>query len=131
MIETISHNGVTLAYLLRVAEPPTQTRYWTPDEATLQVGHVVYPAGGLIPRHAHLPVTRSIVGTGEVLLVQRGRCEVDVYDDDRQVVATRELCVGDILVAVTGGHGFRVIEDTVLLEIKQGPFVAGKDKERF
>jgi hypothetical protein len=130
-METICDAGVVLAYVLRQSAPPNQTTYWTPDEATLQVGHVVYPAGSEIPRHAHLPVSRSIVGTGEVLLVQRGRCEVDIYNDDRQVVATRELHVGDILVAVTGGHGFRVLEDTVLLEVKQGPYAGGSDKERF
>src|SRR5205823_6087484 len=118
-------------YLLRCASLPDRTMYWTPDEATLQVGHVVYPAGSAIARHAHLPVTRSIVGTGEVLLVQRGRCDVDIYDDDRQLVTTRELHVGDILIAVTGGHGFRVLEDTVLLEVKQGPYAGGNDKERF
>jgi hypothetical protein len=131
VIEPISHNGVVLAYLLRYGELPERTTFWTPDDAKLQVGHVVYPAGSEIPRHAHLPFERTIVGTGEVLLVQRGRCEVDVYDDDRRVVATRELCVGDVLIAVTGGHGFRVIEDTVLLEIKQGPYAGGADKERF
>jgi hypothetical protein len=65
-------------------------------------------------------------------VVQKGRCEVDVYDDTRTVVATRELEAGDILIAVRGGHGFRVVEDTVLLEIKQGPYPGhGSDKERF
>jgi hypothetical protein len=131
VIETIAHNGVTLAYVLRCASLPDRTTYWTPDDATLQVGHVVYPADSDIPRHAHLPVERSIVGTGEVLLVQRGRCDVDIYDDDRQLVTKRELHVGDILIAVSGGHGFHVLEDTVLLEVKQGPYAGGNDKERF
>jgi hypothetical protein len=35
------------------------------------------------------------------------------------------------MVAVNGGHGFRVLEDTVLLEIKQGPYPGGAEKERF
>ena len=65
-------------------------------------------------------------------MIERGRCEVDVYGEDRQVVATRELRAGDILIAVAGGHGFRVLEDTVLLEVKQGPYPGGAaDKERF
>lgn len=129
-METIEHDGVVLAYLLRAVSPESTT-YWTPNDATLQVGHVVYAAGTQIPRHAHLPVVRSIVGTGEVLLVQRGRCEVDIYDDAREVVTSRELSAGDILIAVAGGHGFRVLEDLVLLEVKQGPYAGGADKERF
>ena len=50
---------------------------------------------------------------------------MDVYSDDQRLVATRELGLGDILIAVRGGHGFRVLEDTVLLEIKQGPYPGG------
>jgi mannose-6-phosphate isomerase-like protein (cupin superfamily) len=79
----------------------------------------------------HLPVERHLTGTTEVLVVEKGRCTVDVYADDRTLVASRELGKGDILVAVGGGHGFRALEDLVLLEIKQGPFLGDATKERF
>ena len=131
MIETIADNGVILAYIARGGSPPHQTTFLTPDDCNLQVGHVVYPAGGEIARHMHLPIARHLVGSTEVLVVQRGRCEVDVFTNDRRVAATCELRVGDILIAVGGGHGFRVLEDTVLLEIKQGPYPGGAEKERF
>jgi hypothetical protein len=92
----------------------------------------VYPAGGEIARHMHLPIERHVVGTTEVIVVQQGRCEVDIYGQDRRVVATRELRVGDILIAVSGGHGFRVLDDTILLEVKQGPYPGDAlVKERF
>jgi len=32
---------------------------------------------------------------------------------------------------VGGGHGFQIKEDTVLLEIKQGPYLGADDKELF
>jgi hypothetical protein len=131
LIETIADNGVILAYIARGGAPPRETTFLTPDDCNLQVGHVVYPAGGEIARHIHLPIERHLVGSTEVLVMQQGRCEVDVYTDDRRVVATCELRVGDILIAVGGGHGFRVLEDTVLLEIKQGPYPGGAEKERF
>lgn len=131
MIETIADRGVILAYIARRGAAPQETTFLTPDECNLQVGHVVYPAGGEIARHIHLPIERHLVGSTEVLVMQQGRCEVDVYTDDRRVVATRELREGDILIAVGGGHGFRVLEDTVLLEIKQGPYPGGAEKERF
>jgi len=123
--------GTILAYLVRGGAPPTETTFLTPDDCGLQVGHVVYPAGGEIARHVHLPIERHLVGSTEVLLLQQGRCEVDVYTDDRRMITTREMHVGDILIAVSGGHGFRVLEDTVLLEIKQGPYPGGAEKERF
>jgi mannose-6-phosphate isomerase-like protein (cupin superfamily) len=131
MIEAIAADGIVLAYIVANGDPPDQTRYLTPDEVPLQLGYVVYRAGQEIPRHVHLPVERHLVGTAEVLIVQRGRCSVDIYTDDRRLVETRELGTGDIMIAVTGGHGFRATEDLVLLEIKQGPYSGTADKERF
>jgi hypothetical protein len=32
---------------------------------------------------------------------------------------------------MTGGHGFRMLEDTVLLEVKQGPYGGQAEKSRF
>ena len=83
---------------------------------------MVYPAGGRVDAHVHLPVVRPVVGTSELLVVRSGRCFVDIYADDRRLVASRELGPGDAVLSVGGGHGFRMIEDTVLFEIKQGPY---------
>jgi uncharacterized protein YjlB len=110
---------------------PDKTTFVTPPEFKQQVGFVVYPAGGEIHRHDHVPLERRLIGTSEVLVVQRGRCEVDIYDDERQLVTTRELRRGDIMLMVGGGHGFRMLEDTVFLEIKQGPYTGVDEKERF
>ncbi len=131
MIETIAWNETPLAYIVHHDGRPEQTAFYTPPEATLQVGHIVYLAGGEITRHVHLPVERRIDTTGEVLVVQDGACEVDIFTDDRQLVATRVLRAGDVMVVVGGGHGFRLLEDTVLLEVKQGPYPGTAEKERF
>jgi mannose-6-phosphate isomerase-like protein (cupin superfamily) len=131
VIEPILADGVVLAYIVRGGKLPEQTTFLTPSDCNLQVGHVVYPAGGEITRHVHLPIERHIVGSTEVLIVERGRCEVDIYAEDRRLIQTRELRTGDIIIAVGGGHGFRALEDLVLLEVKQGPYPGGAEKERF
>jgi hypothetical protein len=56
---------------------------------------------------------------------------VDLYSEDRAFVASRQLGTGDLVLAIRGGHGFRMIEDTVLFEIKQGPYSGQAEKERF
>jgi len=81
--------------------------------------------------HLHRSLERSIKGTSEVLLIKKGRCEVDIYNNVKETVATRELREGDILLLVDGGHGFRMLEDTVFVEIKQGPYTGLDEKERF
>jgi len=130
-IEHIMWNGRPLCYIARAQLNPEQTTFLTPPEFNLQVGYIVYPEGHRIPRHVHRPLERHILGTSEVLLVKKGRCEVDIYNDERELVATRELREGDILIMVNGGHGFRMLEDTVLLEVKQGPYPGEEEKERF
>jgi mannose-6-phosphate isomerase-like protein (cupin superfamily) len=130
-VEQIIWKDKPLAYIIRAEMAPEKTTFLTPSELNLQVGFVVYPAGGEVARHLHRPLERHIVGTSEVLVVKEGRCQMDIYDDDRRLVATRELRKGDIMLMVGGGHGFRMLEDTVLLEVKQGPYTGLDEKERF
>ena len=130
-VEQIACAEKPLAYIIRAEMNPTKTTFVTPPEFKQQVGFVVYPAGGAIQRHDHRPLERHLIGTSEVLVVQRGRCEIDIFNDDRELVATRELRPGDVMLMVGGGHGFRMLEDTVFLEIKQGPYTGEDEKERF
>jgi mannose-6-phosphate isomerase-like protein (cupin superfamily) len=130
-MEKIERNGKPLAYNNRATNNPERTTNHTPDDFKQQVGFVVYPKGGEIQRHVHLPLERHLVGTSEVLVVRKGRAEIDVYADDRTLVATRTLERGDIMLMVGGGHGFRMLEDTVFLEVKQGPYTGVDEKERF
>jgi quercetin dioxygenase-like cupin family protein len=130
-MEKISKDDRVLCLLVRAENQPGQTTFLTPPEYKQQVGYVVYPAGGEIPRHTHRPLKRHLVGTSEVLLVKKGRCLIDVYSDDHELVATRELRQGDLMLMVGGGHGFRMLEDTILLEVKQGPYTGLDEKERF
>ena len=129
--ERIVRGGRPLAYIIRASRMPESTTFITPSDFKQQVGFVVYPAGGEIARHVHRSLERHLVGTSEVLIVRKGRAEIDIYDDDRSLVATRELRVGDIMLMVGGGHGFRMLEDTVFLEVKQGPYAGVDEKERF
>jgi hypothetical protein len=130
-VERIFDGDRPLAYIIRAGFSPNETTFLTPPEFKQQVGFIVYPEGAEIARHVHLPLERQLVGTSEALVVRSGRCLIDVYSDDRVLVATRELKQGDVMLMVGGGHGFRMLEDTVLLEVKQGPYTGMVEKERF
>jgi uncharacterized protein with PhoU and TrkA domain len=130
-VEQIASGDKTLAYIIRSELSPDKTTFLTPSDLKQQVGFIVYKAGGVIKRHVHRPLERHLIGTSEVLIVRRGRCEIDIYDDERTLVATRQLRPGDIMLMVGGGHGFRILEDTVLLEVKQGPYTGIDEKEHF
>ena len=130
-VECIQHNNQPLTYIIRSSFMPDRTTFLTPPEFKQQVGYIVYPARSQIQRHVHKPLERHIVGTSEVLVIKKGKCLIDIYNDNRELVATRELLAGDIMLMVGGGHGFRMLEDTVFLEIKQGPYIGLDEKERF
>jgi hypothetical protein len=130
-VERVLWDGRPLCYIIRATKNPEKTTFLTPPEFKQQVGFVVYPADGVITPHLHLNLERHLVGTSEVLVIKRGRCLLDVYNDNKELVATRELRVGDLMLMVGGGHGFRMLEDTVFLEIKQGPYTGLEEKERF
>ncbi len=128
--EIIAKDGAELCYIIRAELAPNATTFITPPDYKQQVGFIAYPAGGEVQRHLHLPLERHIVGTSEVLLVRKGRCTLDVYDDAKDLVASREVSAGDLVLMVGGGHGFRMLEDTLFLEVKQGPYLEC-EKERF
>jgi hypothetical protein len=130
-VEVIGRDGRTYCYVVRQRSAPAQTTFVTPDEAVQQVGFVVHPAGSEVRRHYHVPLERTIVGTPEVLVVRDGRCRLSVYDDAQQFVEAVELEEGDVMVMVGGGHGFEMLEDTVLLEVKQGPYFGTQEKTYF
>jgi mannose-6-phosphate isomerase-like protein (cupin superfamily) len=130
-VELITANGQTLCYIIRGDTRPTDTTFITPPEAKQQVGFIVYPKGGVISRHIHRPLERHIIGMSEVLVVRSGHCQIDVYDEQENLVTAQNLYENDVVVMVGGGHGFQIKEDTVLLEIKQGPYLGAEDKKLF
>ncbi len=130
-VERICSDETCLACIIRGSFLPDKTTFFTPPDHLQQTGYIVCAAGDEIQRHTHRALERHLVGTSEVLVVKKGRCEIDIYNDERELVATRELYEGDIVLIVAGGHGFHMLEDTVLLEVKQGPYTGVDERERF
>ncbi len=126
-----SEKNVLTTVIIRREYQPTETTFITNPDLAQQVGFVVYPAGGVIKRHIHKTVDRMNISSSEALIVREGKLEIDIFDQNKVLLATRELQAGDFVLMVSGGHGFRVLEATVLLEIKLGPYAGASDKELF
>jgi len=56
---------------------------------------------------------------------------VDFYDNDQRYIESRVLQGGDVILLATGGHGFEVLEEIEMIEVKQGPYAGDNDKTRF
>ncbi len=129
-IERIMDGGKPLAIILRGTYDPASIEFLTTPDQTLQLGVMCRPQGYVIAPHIHKPVQRTVAYTYETLFIARGRVEVTFFTEDRAVVGKRELRQGDCVMLMTGGHGFRVIEDCKMIEVKQGPY-AGTDFDKF
>lgn len=120
-----------LAIVISRQFEPKETQFITSPQDLQQVGFIKYPQGGTVPSHYHTALERHIVGTPETLLVRSGKVEASLYDNEQVLVTRRILEAGDIVVLISGGHGFKMLEDTVLLEVKQGPYTGLTEKVRF
>lgn len=131
MQERIEVNGQLLAIIIKNEYMPEKTEFITPDTFKQQVGFIVYGKSEDIQPHVHHEMSRSLKGTSEVLVLKKGRVRVDFYSQGREYTESRDLFPGDVLILVSGGHGFHFYEHSVFLEIKQGPYIGPQEKERF
>jgi len=105
--------------------------FFTSGEFSQQLASMRHPDGHVIEPHVHNPVDRTVQYTQEVLLIKRGRLRVDFYDGNRAYLQSRVLGQGDIVLLASGGHGFKVLEEVEMIEVKQGPYAGEADKTRF
>ena len=126
-----TEDKVLTTIIIRADYRPSETTFITSPDLAQQVGFVVYPPGGVIKRHIHKNVDRQNISSSEALFVRQGWLEIDIYDAKRNLLATRQLNAGDFVLMVSGGHGFRILESTILLEVKLGPYGGAQDKELF
>jgi mannose-6-phosphate isomerase-like protein (cupin superfamily) len=89
------------------------------------------PSGYVIPPHVHNPVPREVKFTKEVLFIRSGRLRVDFYSDSQEYLQSTILAAGDVILLAYGGHGFEMLEQTEIIEVKQGPYAGDHDKTRF
>jgi hypothetical protein len=130
-LEIFKDGDQILSLLIRAQADPKETTFFTPNEFYQQAGFVVYPAGGKITSHTHLPIKRNLIGTPETLFVRKGKLIARFFNSAHEQKGEVVIQAGDVLMLVSGGHGFTVIEDSVLLEIKQGPYTGLQEKESF
>lgn len=131
MIQTITNKSRLLAIIVSRNFDKPGIHFFTPNELSQQLAYMRHPVGKQILPHVHNPVPREVQYTQEVLILKRGKLRVDFYDDQQNYLESRVLEGGDVILLATGGHGFEVLEEVEMFEVKQGPYVGEEDKTRF
>jgi mannose-6-phosphate isomerase-like protein (cupin superfamily) len=131
MIEQIMHENELLAVIIRKEFKKPGIHFFTPAEFSQQLAYMNHPEGKVIDPHIHNPVAREVHFTQEVLILRKGRLNVDFYDKERKYLESRILEAGDVILLASGGHGFEALDEIEMIEVKQGPYAGDKDKTRF
>jgi len=131
MIEYINHQNKLLSVIIRTQFENDGIEFFTPNDFSQQLAYMKRPKNYVIPPHVHNPITREVEFTQEVLFIKSGRVRVDFYDDDRNYLESRILNQGDVILLAHGGHGFVMLEESEMIEVKQGPYAGEQDKTRF
>jgi len=131
MVEQIKNKDLLLAIIVSHRFNKPGIHFFTPDLLSQQLAYMHHPAGKIIEPHVHNKVQREVTYTQEVLFIKSGKLRVDFYSEQKEYLESRILEAGDTILLVMGGHGFEVIDETEMLEVKQGPYLGDSDKTRF
>jgi hypothetical protein len=102
--------------------------FYSPPDFSQQIGLMTRPTGHVVPAHVHNIIERTISHTQEVLVIRKGLCKVTLYDSKLEVTNEIILSGGDTILLASGGHQIEMLEDTEILEVKQGPYAGAHDK---
>lgn len=130
-LENITSDGNVIAILLRAEYSDSGIKFFTPDDYSQQLAYMNRPKNYEIMPHVHNSVVRQVQFTKEVLFIKSGKVRVDFYNNEQSYLESRILYPGDIILLAFGGHGFTMIEDSEIIEVKQGPYAGDSDKTRF
>ena len=123
MIHYIKFQEKLLAIIIRVNYVSKDIEFFTPDDFEQQLGYMKREKGYVINPHFHNPVKREVKFTKEVLFIKSGKVRVDFYDEKKIYFESRILNKGDVILLAFGCHGFKMIEPSEMIEVKQGPYM--------
>lgn len=131
MVERIYCREELVAIIIRNDFDKDGIEFVTPGDFSQQMAYMHHREGHQIIPHFHNEVKRTVHYTQETLVIKKGKVKVNFYDSDRMYQKDTVLEEGDVILLAGGGHGFEILEETVMIEIKQGPYAGDADKTRF
>ena len=132
MIEKIFHKKKLYALIVRKSYKKKKgVSFFTDKDATQQFGYMNHKKNHIILPHRHNKRQSKILLTTEVIIILDGILRVDFYDTKEKYLFSKKLFSNDLIMLSNGGHGFKVLKDVKMIEVKQGPYSLSMDKVKF
>jgi cupin fold WbuC family metalloprotein len=125
------HDDNLIALVIDINDSKESKNFYTDESNDIQFGVFNLHENEVIEKHFHPEQERSIKTTSEVLIILEGTVMASLFDKKLEFLKEITLRSGFVLITFNGGHGLKVLEDTKLLEVKQGPYNDQTDKIRF
>ena len=124
MIERIIFKKKLFALIIRAKFKKVGINFFTEPSNSLQSGNINYKKNHIIIPHHHPKQKKIIYDTNEVLFIKKGIIRINFFDTKnlKKILKSKILYKGDIVHILNGGHGFKVLKDVEMIEIKQGPY---------
>jgi len=89
-----------------------------------------------LPKYKIVPYYHKIIkkinqSMSEFIYIISEKLKVDFYNKKRKLFKSAILTTKDMILLIKGGHGFKTLNKTEMIEVKQGPFNNNKDKVKF
>ena len=136
MIEKIYNKKILYALIVRNKYKNKKgINFFTDKKASQQVGFMKHEKDHIILPHKHNKRKKTAIAkidtTTEVLVILKGILRVDFYNFKEKYLFSKKLYANDLIMLSNGGHGFKVLKNVEMIEIKQGPYFVSKDKVKF
>ena len=126
--EKVEMDGNLLAIIVKKKFNKLGYNFLSPNDFPLQLGINFRKKGEHVPAHQHVPFKELLnFPVQEFIYIENGKMELKLFHYKKKC---KEIVLnsGD-MVLLNCGHEVRFLEDTKMIEIKQGPY-RGKDGEK-
>lgn len=99
----------------------------TDAKEALQLVTLKHPKGTFLKAHLHIPQKRVTQRLQESLVVRKGRIKVELYTTQKKYFKSILLKPGEVFILLNGGYSLRMMQDSEIIELKNGPFKEDKE----
>jgi hypothetical protein len=120
--EEIKNDNKLVAIIVRVNYSSDGIHFFTSGESSQQLAYMHRSKGEIVQAHVHNIVKREVLYTQEIVFVKKGKMKTDFYTANQEYICSHILVAGDVVLLVSGGHGFEILEEANMFVVKQGSY---------
>lgn len=121
-IKDILYENKLYAFVCSLNNVNEGLEFLSNDNDFIQLGTWSYKKNYSTIPHYHLEHKKDSNLTQEIVLVHKGSLKCKIYTKDGKLIEEIDINEGELIVQIYGVHEYIMNEDSIILEIKNGPY---------